>query len=110
MFVNPIRYTSLGLAVREAMALGLPIVGLATTEMATVVQNGVNGYVETDVDRVVDAHRTALSVSRPRHQVYTTSRHPHCSPEARFYSRRCVAGRLAFRQVVNVLLALMAGQ
>jgi hypothetical protein len=52
-FLNPIRYTSLGLAVCEAMALGLPIVGLATTEMATAVRNGVNGYVETDPERLV---------------------------------------------------------
>ncbi len=32
-FFNPIRYTSLGLAVIEAMMVGLPIVGLATTEL-----------------------------------------------------------------------------
>ncbi len=32
-FSIPIRYTSLGLAVIEAMMIGLPIVGLATTEM-----------------------------------------------------------------------------
>src|SRR5690606_22183210 len=30
---NPIRYTSLGLAVIEAMMVGLPVVGLATTEL-----------------------------------------------------------------------------
>jgi len=52
-FFNPIRYTSLGLAVCEAMQLGLPIVGLATTEMATVVQNGVSGYVDTDVEKLI---------------------------------------------------------
>ncbi len=40
-FFNPIRYTSLGLAVCEAMMLGMPIVGLATTEMTTAVENGV---------------------------------------------------------------------
>jgi hypothetical protein len=51
-FFNPIRYTSLGLAVCEAMALGVPVVGLATTEMASAVQNGVNGYVETDPSRL----------------------------------------------------------
>lgn len=53
-FFNPIRYTSLGLAVCEAMMLGLPILGLATTEMATAVQNGVNGYVDTDVRRLTE--------------------------------------------------------
>ena len=52
-FFNPIRYTSLGLAVCEAMMLGMPIVGLATTEMATVVENGVSGYVDTDVSNLV---------------------------------------------------------
>ncbi|HJU06213.1 MAG TPA: glycosyltransferase [Nitrospiraceae bacterium] len=50
---NPIRYTSLGLAVCEAMSLGVPIVGLATTEMVTAVTNGVSGYVDTDVDTLV---------------------------------------------------------
>ena len=48
-FFNPIRYTSMGLAVCEAMMLGLPIIGLATTEMATAIQNGISGYVDTNV-------------------------------------------------------------
>ncbi|MBC7971561.1 MAG: glycosyltransferase family 4 protein [Verrucomicrobia bacterium] len=59
-FFNPIRYTSLGLTVCEAMMLGMPIVGLATTEMATVVENGVSGYVDTDIDRLVDVMQTLL--------------------------------------------------
>ncbi len=50
---NPIRYTSLGLAVCEAMMVGLPVVGLATTEMATAVTNGRSGWVDTDVDALV---------------------------------------------------------
>jgi hypothetical protein len=49
-FFNPIRYTSMGLAVVEAMLAGLPIVALATTEMATVIRNGVNGHADTDLD------------------------------------------------------------
>lgn len=51
-FFNPIRWTSLGLAVVEAMTLGMPIVGLATTELASVIRNGENGYASTDVDEL----------------------------------------------------------
>ena len=60
-FFNPIRYTSMGLAVCEAMALGLPVVGLATTEMASAVQNGVNGYVETDAGKLAGHVRRLLA-------------------------------------------------
>ncbi len=56
-FFNPIRWTSLGLAVIEAMTIGLPIVGLATTEMATAIENGVSGVVDTDLSRLVAAMR-----------------------------------------------------
>jgi glycosyltransferase involved in cell wall biosynthesis len=52
-FFNPIRYTSLGLAICEAMMLGIPVVGLATTELATVIENGRSGYVHTDVDYLI---------------------------------------------------------
>lgn len=57
---NPIRYTSLGLSVCEAMMLGMPVVGLATTEMVTAVRNGVTGWVDTNVDRLVDRMRLLL--------------------------------------------------
>lgn len=53
-FFNPIRYTSLGLAVCEAMMLGMPIVGLATAEMVTVVENGVSGFIDTRLDTLID--------------------------------------------------------
>lgn len=53
-FFNPIRYTSLGLAVCEAMMIGMPIVGLATTEMSAVIQRGMNGYVDTSIARLVE--------------------------------------------------------
>lgn len=59
-FFNPIRYTSLGLAVCEAMMLGMPVVGLATTEMATTIDNGVSGYVHNDIDRLVETMRLLL--------------------------------------------------
>jgi hypothetical protein len=51
---NPIRYTSLGLAVLEAMMAGVPVVGMATTEMVTVITNGVTGYVHTDLRYLIN--------------------------------------------------------
>lgn len=53
-FFCPIRYTSLGLAILEAMAVGLPIVGLATCELATVIENGRSGFVEVDTARMLE--------------------------------------------------------
>lgn len=53
-FFHPVRYTSLGLAVCEAMMLGLPIVGLATTELVTVVENGISGYIDTNINHLVE--------------------------------------------------------
>ncbi|GAA0560171.1 glycosyltransferase family 4 protein [Chitinophaga japonensis] len=52
-FFHPIRYTSLGLAVCEAMMLGIPVVGLATTELATIIRNGHSGFIDTDPDALV---------------------------------------------------------
>jgi len=52
-FFNPIRYTSLGLAVIEAMMIGLPIIGLATTEMATVIEQGISGFLSTSVEQLI---------------------------------------------------------
>jgi glycosyltransferase involved in cell wall biosynthesis len=57
---NPIRYTSMGLAVIEAMMIGMPVVGLATTEMATAIRNDVSGYVDTDVEKLVLRMRQLL--------------------------------------------------
>jgi glycosyltransferase involved in cell wall biosynthesis len=63
-FFNPIRYTSLGLAVVEAMMIGMPVVGLATTEMATVIRNGVNGYTDTSVPALVEAMKHLIAHPR----------------------------------------------
>lgn len=60
-FFNPIRYTSLGLAVCEAMMLGMPVIGLATTEMVTVIENGYSGYVNTRPEALVECMRELLS-------------------------------------------------
>lgn len=60
-FFNPIRYTSLGLAVCEAMMVGMPVVGLATTEMSVTVENGVSGYIHTDIDYLVEQMHLLLN-------------------------------------------------
>ena len=60
-FFNPIRYTSLGLAVIEAMMIGLPVVAFATTEMATVIDSGETGYVDTSLDRLVARMRELVA-------------------------------------------------
>jgi hypothetical protein len=59
-FFNPIRYTSLGLAVIEAMMIGMPVAGLATTELATVIRNGENGIAHTDMDRLAEDMKRLL--------------------------------------------------
>jgi len=60
-FFNPIRYTSLGLAVIEAMMVGLPVIALATTEMSTVIDDGVTGYLDTDIDALIERMRHLLA-------------------------------------------------
>ena len=59
-FFNPIRYTSMGLAVCEAMMLGIPIVALATTEYTMAIQDGVNGFIHADVDYLIDKMQLLL--------------------------------------------------
>jgi glycosyltransferase involved in cell wall biosynthesis len=63
-FFNPIRYTSLGLAVVEAMMVGAPVVALATTELASVIRSGDNGITDTRIDRLVEAMHGLLDDPR----------------------------------------------
>jgi hypothetical protein len=60
-YFHPVRYTSLGLSLCEAMAVGVPVVGLATTELPTVIEDGVNGFIATDPQRLVAAMRALLA-------------------------------------------------
>ena len=53
-FFNPIRYTSMGLAIIEAMLVGLPIIGFATTELVTVIQSGHNGYLSLQPEKLIE--------------------------------------------------------
>ncbi|MGD9735552.1 MAG: glycosyltransferase [Solirubrobacterales bacterium] len=48
-YLHPVRWTSLGLSLIEAMHLGMPVVALGTTEVAEAVPP-VAGFVSTDVE------------------------------------------------------------
>jgi Glycosyl transferases group 1 len=54
VYVHPIRWTSLGLSLLEAMHLGMPVVALGTTEVREAVSPAA-GAVSTSVDALVDA-------------------------------------------------------
>lgn len=58
---SPLRWTSLGLALIEAMMIGLPVVGLATTELVTVIRNGESGFLDTDPAKLVEPMRMLIS-------------------------------------------------
>jgi hypothetical protein len=58
---SPIRYTSLPLAVIEAMTIGMPVVALATTELPTVIEHGKTGYVSCNISELVGHMRRLLA-------------------------------------------------
>ncbi|HEX8964285.1 MAG TPA: glycosyltransferase, partial [Rhodocyclaceae bacterium] len=60
-YFHPVRWTSLGLSLIEAMSVGLPVVGLATTELAAVVRDGESGFIDTDLDRLARSMRQLLA-------------------------------------------------
>jgi hypothetical protein len=59
VYVHPVRWTSLGLSLLEAMHLGMPVVALATTEAVEAVPPGA-GVLSTRPDRLWDAVREFL--------------------------------------------------
>jgi hypothetical protein len=71
---SPIRYTSLPLAVIEAMTIGMPVVALATTELPTVIVDGETGYVSCDVDLLIDRMRSLLANPEEAHRLGTAAR------------------------------------
>jgi glycosyltransferase involved in cell wall biosynthesis len=87
-FFNPIRYTSLGLAVIEAMMAGLPIVGLATTELPTVIDDGRNGLIDTRIDRLVEGMQWLLADAQAARAMGERARE---TAEARFGIQRFIA-------------------
>jgi glycosyltransferase involved in cell wall biosynthesis len=56
VYLHPIRWTSLGLSLIEAMQLGMPVVALATTEVPEAIPPEA-GVISTNVDVLSDALR-----------------------------------------------------
>lgn len=59
-YLHPMRWTSLGLSLLEAMSLGMPVLALATTEATEAVPPGA-GVLSTRVDVLVDAAHWLLA-------------------------------------------------
>lgn len=60
LYLHPIRWTSLGLSLLEAMHLGMPVVALAVTEVPEAVPPEA-GIVSTRVETLVDGARQLLA-------------------------------------------------
>lgn len=60
VYLHPVRWTSLGLSLLEAMHLGMPVVALATTEAPEAVPREA-GVISTDVDVLVQALRALVA-------------------------------------------------
>lgn len=86
-FFHPVRYTSLGLAVCEAMMVGLPIVGLATTELVRVVENHCSGYIDTDIHTLVERMQELIADPQQASRMGQAARE---QAQARFHIQRFV--------------------
>ncbi|MER5294800.1 glycosyltransferase [Streptomyces pharetrae] len=60
LYVHPVRWTSLGLSLLEAMHLGMPVVALATTEAVEAVPPGA-GVLSTRPEMLAEAARRYLA-------------------------------------------------
>jgi glycosyltransferase involved in cell wall biosynthesis len=60
VYLHPIRWTSLGLSLLEAMHLGMPVVALGTTEVHEAVPPEA-GVVSTKVDVLAGAMRRMVN-------------------------------------------------
>ncbi|MEW2625853.1 glycosyltransferase [Streptomyces sp. NPDC048106] len=60
LYLHPVRWTSLGLSLLEAMFLGMPVVALDTTEVREAVPEGA-GVVSNRLDVLEDAVRAFLA-------------------------------------------------
>jgi hypothetical protein len=97
---SPVRYTSLPLAVVEGMTIGMPIVALATTELPTVIEHGVTGYISCELDELID--RMRYLVANP-HAARAMGAQAREVAQQRFGLQRFVSDwNAAFRQALEL--------
>lgn len=84
LYLHPVRWTSLGLSLLEAMFLGMPVVALDTTEVREAVPEGA-GVVSNRLGVLEDAVRTLLA--EPEH-ARRTGRAARAAARARYGERR----------------------
>src|SRR5699024_2555526 len=73
VYVHTTRWTSLGLALIEAMFLGMPVVALATTEIPATVP-GDAGAVTNDLDAWITAARRLVDDPDAAHRAGNVAR------------------------------------
>jgi glycosyltransferase involved in cell wall biosynthesis len=49
------------LAVVEAMSIGMPVVALGTTALPDVIQDGVNGYISSEPDALIERMKELIA-------------------------------------------------
>ena len=99
-YFNPIRYTSLPLSILEAMELGLPVVALATTELVTVIKDGENGFIDTNVEKLIGHMHRLLADSEKAQRIGEAGRR---TARERFGLERFVADwEAAFEEAVRL--------
>jgi hypothetical protein len=67
-YLHLCRWTSLGLSLIEAMAMGMPVLALATTDAVSAVPSGA-GVLSTSVDELVEAARWLIDYPAAAHRL-----------------------------------------
>ncbi|MFJ9150162.1 glycosyltransferase [Streptomyces sp. NPDC102270] len=84
LYLHPVRWTSLGLSLLEAMFLGMPVVALDTTEVREAVPEGA-GVVSNRIDVLEEAVRGFLA---DRAHARRTGEAARAAAQARYGERR----------------------
>ncbi len=104
---SPIRYTSLPLAVIEAMTIGLPVVALATTELPSAISDGETGYISCRPEVLVERMRLLLDDAATARRLGARAREVALS---RFGLDRFIRDwNAAFEQAMSLPRPQMAG-